>query len=91
MTVQADISITLKSTVDNTDKRSPTYYQLILCSVAIGIVAGLVVTIYYFVLEGMMHGVWHTAPSFVELFFLVGYRLKVMSRSLLLLAGFVSD
>lgn len=69
MTAQADISITLKSTADNTDKRSLTYHQLILCSVAIGIVGGLVATIYYFVLEGMMHGVWHTVPSFVEPFF----------------------
>ncbi|MEM8829354.1 MAG: chloride channel protein [Cyanobacteria bacterium P01_G01_bin.19] len=69
MTAQADISITLKSTADNTDKRSLTYHQLILCSVAIGIVGGLVATIYYFVLEGMMHGVWHTVPSFAEPFF----------------------
>ena len=49
--------------IDNTDKRSLTYHQLILCSVVIGIVGGLVATVYYFVLEGMMHGVWHTIPA----------------------------
>jgi len=39
-----------------------TYVQLILCAVLIGIVGGLVATAYYFVLEGMMHGVWQTIP-----------------------------
>ncbi|NEP18816.1 MAG: chloride channel protein [Leptolyngbya sp. SIO4C1] len=43
--------------------RQLTYPQLILCSVAIGVVGGLVATVYYFVLENMMHGVWHTLPE----------------------------
>ena len=55
--------------LDNSDKRSLTYHQLILCSVVIGIVGGLVATIYYFVLEGMMHGVWHTIPELIHPYF----------------------
>ncbi|MEM8501600.1 MAG: chloride channel protein [Cyanobacteria bacterium P01_D01_bin.1] len=43
-----------------------TYPQLVLCAVAIGIVGGLVATCYYFVLEAMMHGVWHTLPEWAE-------------------------
>jgi H+/Cl- antiporter ClcA len=55
--------------LDNNDKRSLTYHQLILGSVVIGIVGGLVATIYYFVLEGMMHGVWHTIPELIQPYF----------------------
>ena len=70
MTIQVDKDILLEKIADiNLDKRSLTYHQLILCSVAIGIVGGLVATIYYFVLEGMMHGVWHTVPHFLEPYF----------------------
>ena len=72
MTTQIDSSaIADLSTVDidNTDKRSLTYHQLILCSVVIGIVGGLVATVYYFVLEGMMHGVWQTIPSMIAPYF----------------------
>ncbi len=43
-----------------------TYPQLILCAVAIGAFGGLVASIYYFILEEMMHGVWHTLPEFFE-------------------------
>jgi len=43
-----------------------TYVQLVLCAVLIGIVGGLVATAYYFVLEGMMHGVWQTIPELLE-------------------------
>ncbi|MEM8611209.1 MAG: chloride channel protein [Cyanobacteria bacterium P01_H01_bin.105] len=46
-----------------------TYPKLVLCSVAIGITGGLVATVYYFVLEGMMHGVWHRFPELVEPYF----------------------
>ncbi|MEM8638784.1 MAG: chloride channel protein [Cyanobacteria bacterium P01_G01_bin.54] len=46
--------------------RKLTYLQLVLCAGAIGIVGGLVATVYYFVLESMMHGVWHTLPERVE-------------------------
>lgn len=53
----------------NSEKRSLTYHQLILASVVIGIVGGLVATIYYFVLEAMMHRVWHTIPDFIEPYF----------------------
>ena len=51
------------------DRRQLTYVQLVLCSVAIGVVGGLVATTYYFVLEAMMHGVWHTLPELVEPYF----------------------
>ena len=54
---------------DNSEKRSLTYHQLILCSVVIGVTGGLVATVYYFVLEAMMHGVWHTVPEFLEPYF----------------------
>lgn len=54
---------------DNSEKRSLTYQQLILCSVIIGIAGGLVATVYYFVLEGMMHGVWHTVPAYLKPYF----------------------
>lgn len=46
-----------------------TYPKLILCSVVIGITGGLVATVYYFVLEGMLHGVWHTLPERIEPYF----------------------
>lgn len=46
--------------------RHLTYSQLIFCAVAIGISGGLVATTYYFVLETMMHGMWHTMPGIVE-------------------------
>ena len=70
MTTQVDKDILLEKIADiNLDKRSLTYHQIILCSVVIGIVGGLVATIYYFVLEGMMHGVWHTVPNFLQPYF----------------------
>ena len=43
-----------------------TYSKLIFCAVIIGISGGLVATIYYFVLETMMHGMWHTLPEIVK-------------------------
>ena len=55
--------------LDNSEKRSLTYQQLILSSVVIGIVGGLVATVYYFVLEAMMHGVWHTIPELIQPYF----------------------
>ncbi|MEL7068547.1 MAG: chloride channel protein [Cyanobacteria bacterium J06581_3] len=42
-----------------------TYPQLVLCAVTIGIIGGLVATGYYFVLEAMMHGAWHTLPDWI--------------------------
>ncbi len=50
MTTQVNKDILLEKITDiNLDKRSLTYHQIILCSVVIGIVGGLVATIYYFV------------------------------------------
>ena len=70
MTTRVNKEILLEKIADiNLDKRSLTYHQIILCSVVIGIVGGLVATIYYFVLEGMMHGVWHTVPNFLQPYF----------------------
>lgn len=59
----------IKFEIDNNNKRSLIYPQLILCSVVIGIIGGLVATIYYFALEGMMHGVWHTIPELITPYF----------------------
>ncbi|MEL6500439.1 MAG: chloride channel protein [Cyanobacteria bacterium J06623_1] len=39
------------------------YFQLYLCAVVIGIFGGMVATAYYFVLEAMMHGMWHSLPE----------------------------
>lgn len=49
--------------------RQLTYTQLVLCAVLIGAVGGLVATLYYYVLEAMMHGMWHTLPEFLEPYF----------------------
>jgi len=60
--------VTSQST--NSDiERQLTYPQLILCSVAIGLFGGLVATVYYFVLETLMHGLWHTLPEWVNPYF----------------------
>lgn len=45
------------------------YSQLYLCAVIIGIAGGMVATAYYFVLETMMHGMWHILPEIVEPYF----------------------
>ena len=50
----------------NSEYEQLTYSKLILCAVIIGITGGLVATVYYFVLESMMHGMWHTLPEIVE-------------------------
>ena len=39
------------------------YQQMILCSALIGIAGGLAATVYYYVLEGSLHLVWHTLPD----------------------------
>ena len=60
------IGQTLTSDDSSTDTApSLTYFRLIFLAVIIGILGGLVATIYYFVLETMMHGVWHYAPEFL--------------------------
>ncbi|MEM6452806.1 MAG: chloride channel protein [Cyanobacteria bacterium P01_D01_bin.105] len=46
-----------------------TYLQIMLCAAVIGVVGGLVATVYYFTLESLMHGVWHTIPERIEPFF----------------------
>ena len=47
-------------------QRNLNYSQIYLCAIVIGIAGGMVATIYYFVLETMMHGMWHTLPEIVE-------------------------
>ncbi|MEO0927164.1 MAG: hypothetical protein AAFY63_14955, partial [Cyanobacteria bacterium J06643_13] len=42
------------------------YFQLYLCAVVIGIFGGMVATAYYFVLEAMMHGMWHSLPEILK-------------------------
>ena len=49
--------------------RQLTYTQLMACAALIGIVGGLVATIYYIVLESLMHGVWHSLPERVTPYF----------------------
>lgn len=49
--------------------RELTHLQLMLCAVVIGSVGGLVATVYYLVLEGLMHGVWQTIPELLEPYF----------------------
>ena len=46
-------------------ERQLTYLQLVACAGFIGIVGGLVATLYYIVLESMMHGVWTTLPNWI--------------------------
>ncbi|MEM8718893.1 MAG: chloride channel protein [Cyanobacteria bacterium P01_G01_bin.39] len=53
----------------SSSSRQLTYSQLMLCAVVIGIAGGMVATIYYFVLEAMMHGMWHTLPEIVKPYF----------------------
>ncbi|MGC1305967.1 MAG: chloride channel protein [Phormidesmis sp.] len=50
-------------------KRQLTYLQLMMCAALIGIVGGLVATVYYIVLESMMHGVWTTLPERITPYF----------------------
>lgn len=74
MTLQPDLAqaatqTTTTPTDESPNQRQLTYPQLVLCSGAIGIVGGLVATLYYFVLETMMHGVWHTLPERIEPYF----------------------
>lgn len=51
------------------EKRELTYSQLVMCAALIGVFGGLVATAYYFVLETLMHGVWHTIPDRVVPYF----------------------
>lgn len=53
----------------NKNYRQLSYSQLIICAVAIGIFGGLVATVYYFILEGMIHGMWETLPRLVKPYF----------------------
>ncbi len=49
-----------------TEERQLTYLQLVMCACLIGTVGGMVATLYYFVLEAMIHGAWHTLPEWLE-------------------------
>ena len=51
------------------NEKQLTNSQLYLCAVVIGIFGGMVATVYYFVLETMMHGMWHTLPEIVKPYF----------------------
>jgi len=53
----------------NPASRQLSYSQLLLCASAIGILGGLVATIYYLVLEGMIHSVWETLPTLIKPYF----------------------
>ncbi|MGB3786751.1 MAG: chloride channel protein [Phormidesmis sp.] len=69
MTTQTDLAPSSAQTTTDQDSLPSgllTYPQLILCAVGIGITGGVVATCYYFVLETMMHGVWHTLPEWIE-------------------------
>ncbi len=69
MTTQTNLASSATQTATDQGplaSRLLTYPQLVLCAVGIGIVGGLVATCYYFVLEAMMHGVWHTLPEWAE-------------------------
>ena len=54
---------------DSPPTRQLTYTQLMMCAALIGVVGGLVATVYYLVLEGLMHGVWHSLPERVTPYF----------------------
>ena len=54
---------------DEEDSRQLSYPQIVLCAGAIGVFGGLVATIYYFILETLMHGVWHTLPDKITPYF----------------------
>ena len=71
LATQIDSTLSIAQTVEEerTEPRELTYIQLVLCAGAIGIVGGLVATVYYIVLEAMMHGVWQSARTSVEPFF----------------------
>ena len=57
------------NTEELSELRQLSYPQMVLCASAIGVCGGLVATLYYFVLEAMMHGVWHTLPEQIEPYF----------------------
>jgi H+/Cl- antiporter ClcA len=68
--VDSSSSIEMNETEDGTQsanqKRQLTDTQLVLCAALIGVVGGLVATLYYWVLEFTMHGMWHTAPGLLK-------------------------
>lgn len=53
----------INSNSDSASLNQLNYFQLYLCAVVIGIFGGMVATAYYFVLEAMMHGMWHSLPE----------------------------
>ena len=69
MTTQTQDPVERDASASPNEYRQLTYAQLILCAVAIGTFGGFVATVYYFVLETMMHGVWHTVPELVQPYF----------------------
>lgn len=63
MTTPTQVLDSDRRTDSSSEHRQLTYAQLILCAAVIGSFGGLVATVYYFVLEAIMHGVWHTVPE----------------------------
>lgn len=51
---------------DSTKPQTLNYAQTMFCAALIGIVGGLVATIYYYGIEACLHFVWHTLPKWVE-------------------------
>ncbi len=46
--------------------RELTYAQTMFCADLIGIMGGVVATIYYYGIEACLHFVWHTLPRWVN-------------------------
>jgi H+/Cl- antiporter ClcA len=63
MTVIPDLNA---QTVGINEVRELNYLQTLLCATAIGIVGGLFAVAYYFILENLLHFVWHTVRDFFE-------------------------
>jgi len=68
-----DIAADTAASSVNPLERQLTYLQLVACAMLIGIVGGLVATLYYIVLESMMHGVWTTIPNWITPHFPSGF------------------
>ncbi|PSO49462.1 MAG: voltage-gated chloride channel [Cyanobacteria bacterium SW_9_44_58] len=52
--------------MQSNNNRQLSYSQLLLCAGVIGIFGGLVATVYYFILEAMIHGMWETLPALAK-------------------------
>jgi H+/Cl- antiporter ClcA len=57
---------------DATQPRELNYAQTMFCAALIGIMGGLVATVYYYGIEACLHFVWHTLPLWVTPFLPTG-------------------